>query len=104
MIHCPNCNNKISSRKVICLTNFNNIQCKKCGRYLTFNKRKNFLPGVILTIIGALILPYTICNFIYNNFGIIDIVLILLWISLGIFFTLKFTKLEIDEEYEKYYK
>ncbi|WP_454053311.1 hypothetical protein [Clostridium sp. Marseille-Q7071] len=104
MAHCPNCNNKISSRKVLLLTEFNNIYCDYCGKYITFNKKKNFLPGVILTIIGALVLPYVVYNFVYNNFGIIDIILIVLWISLGVFFTLKFTKLEIDEEYEKYYR
>ena len=104
MIRCPNCNNEISSWKVLLLTEFNNIHCNNCGRYLTLNKLRGRLIGGIGGGIGSLALSSAVHNFIYKKFGIINIILIVLWLSLLIIACLKFTKLEIDEEYEKYYK
>ncbi len=98
MAGCPNCNNKISSWKILFLTNFNSIHCDSCGKSIIIgNKLIGALIGAIGGAIGALVLSFAVYSSSQNTFGIKNIVLIFLWLAMVILVAPKFTKLKIKE-------
>jgi len=87
---------------VLFLTNFNSIHCKYCDKSLVNNKLRRGLIGGTGGGIGAAVLMFAMYNFRNNTFGIKNIILIVLWISMVLVAALRFTKLEIEED--EYYE
>lgn len=96
MIICPNCNNKIKFKKIILLNNFNRIQCPHCGKYLIVNEIRGALIGGIGGGVGSIVLIAALYDYINKNFGIKNIIFIILWLVGLVVVCYFFTKLEVD--------
>lgn len=94
--------NRLACWLVIFRRCINNIHCEYCDKSLVNNKLRRGLIGGTGGGIGAAVLMFAMYNFRNNTFGIKNIILIILWISMVLVAALRFTKLEIEED--EYYE